>query len=267
MLQQFVLFLWIVGTYHVTEAQYHYRPVVDPSIFVLGSVSVKFACVVTAKLNTTVIPLNYIIRMRPILQNDIAPSEVTITVESVTNGSCNTIVLNQKDLTIYHDRVTVTNLQTGRNMSIVVPGVSTEIKNESCLNIFFSNKTMAIPAPPMSHDPSLKFKIIIGRLDGQYRSLSNMEIAKTEPDMDHEGWRVHCNSFFLMFSKRHGFPKQDIENGRTSFGTHTVAKSLQYYEKKFKMNFPLSKLDAAVVPLFPTKTSATFGLVTYRYCP
>ncbi|ODM88677.1 Endoplasmic reticulum aminopeptidase 2 [Orchesella cincta] len=338
MLQQLVLLVWIAGTSHVTEAQYHPLPVVGGTFFE-NSVSLKPVYLVAwndklpPKLNTTVIPLNYIIRMRPILQNDIAPSEVTITVESVTNGSCNTIVLNQKDLNIFHDRVTVTNLQTGKNMSIVIPGVSTEAKNESCLNklpasgkylytisleesfqlgdqmqIFIpyevavsDNNQVGLFKPtnlwpyhaksvfPCFDDPSLKatFNIIIGRLDGQYRSISNMEIGKTEPDMDHEGWvwdhyeeTVKMSPYLvcMIVSDFHNetilinngtlsvstwAPKHDIEQGRTSFGTRTVEKTLQYYEKKFKMNFPLRKLDAAVVQPFSSTAMENFGLVTY----
>ncbi|ODM86617.1 Thyrotropin-releasing hormone-degrading ectoenzyme, partial [Orchesella cincta] len=137
---------------------------------------------------------------------------------------------------------------------------------------------------PCFDDPSLKatFKIIIGRLDGQYRSLSNMEIAKTEPEIfPFKAWTMRLETVkmspylvCMIVSDFHNetiqinngtrsvstwAPKHDIEQGRTSFGTRTVAKTLQYYEKKFKMNFPLRKLDAVVAPQFPSATE-NFGL-------
>jgi len=66
------------------------------------------------RLNLTVVPLSYAIRMRPVLDDGFtglerftAPSEVTIIVESITNGSSNMIVMHQRNLTIYLDRVTV----------------------------------------------------------------------------------------------------------------------------------------------------------------
>ncbi|ODM86667.1 Glutamyl aminopeptidase, partial [Orchesella cincta] len=172
-------------------------------------------------------------------------------------------------------------------------GYAVEASNQTEIRFLSATKLWPYHAKsvfPCFDDPSLKatFKIIIGRLDGQYRSLSNMEIAKTELDMDHEGWvwdhyeeTVKMSPYLvcMIVSDFHNdtiqinngtrsvstwAPKHDIEQGRTSFGTRTVAKTLQYYEKKFKMNFPLRKLDAAVVPLFSSSASENFGLVTYR---
>jgi len=66
------------------------------------------------RLNLTVIPLSYAIRMRPILDDGFAglerftaQAEVTINVESITNGTSNMIIMHQRNLKIYLDRVTV----------------------------------------------------------------------------------------------------------------------------------------------------------------
>ncbi|ODM91272.1 Aminopeptidase N, partial [Orchesella cincta] len=85
------------------------------------------------RLNLTVIPLSYEIRMRPVLDDGFpglerftAPSEVIINVESITDGSSNVIVMHQRNLTIYQDLVTVKNIQTGQNMSIASQSFQTD---------------------------------------------------------------------------------------------------------------------------------------------
>lgn len=182
------------------------------------------------------IPLNYTIRMRPILDKQnfktlerfAAPSSVTIRVKSITNGSCNSIQLHQKNLTIHQTLVSVRNLATQKNLTIlqhafdygrdfytIVLLEPFELGDELELHIPYivhlsqsswlgnlgsyfdpvGSKDVVLSATklephharkvfPVFDEPSLKarFKIIIGRLDGKYHSLSNMEIEKIEPE-------------------------------------------------------------------------------------
>ncbi|CAL8123917.1 unnamed protein product [Orchesella dallaii] len=343
----------VVAAICETEAQFH------PKVFGTDVVIANYVSL-PSQLKSTVIPLSYTIKMmmRPSLDAPIPgmkrgtlPSEVTITVESIRNGSSNVIVMNQKNLIIHQYRVTVTNLRTGRNMSIVEQRF--EIRNEDELLLFESGQDLyfielketfqfgdrmqiyipySVPISqsssigmferlvfhtdtttsetsvsylaatklwpyhaklvfPVFDDPSLKatFKIIIGRLDGNYRSLSNMEIAKTEPDLEHDGWvwdhyeeSVKMSPYLVCMVVCSGYanetvqligngtrsatvwaPNQDIAQGSTSFGIQTMARAVEYYEKRFKMNYPLNKLDAIVVDRYASATE-NFGLVAFN---
>lgn len=72
----------------------------------------------------TVVPLNYTLRVRPVLDDDdfdnfeinSAPAEIFISVKALQNG--NKIELNQKDLSIDWSEVEVTNLDAGKPLII-----------------------------------------------------------------------------------------------------------------------------------------------------
>ncbi|CAL8123911.1 unnamed protein product [Orchesella dallaii] len=295
------------------------------------------------RLNLTVIPLSYSIRMRPVLDDGFpdlerftATSEVTINVESITNESSNLIVMHQRNLTIYQDRVTITNLETGQNIRIASQSFQTDkdfyiIELEESfqlgdrLQIFIpylvsmsqtenvgiyvghyidpsTNETRYLSTTklepyharkvfPLFNEPSLKatFNITIGRLDGKYHSLSNMEITHIEPDQEHTGWvwdhyeeTVLMSPYLVcMIVSDFGNQTVQIDNGNRTvstwalrhdieqngglFGAETGARILKYFENKFKMDYALRKLDAVGLPQFASGAMENFGLVTYRY--
>lgn len=77
------------------------------------------------RLNLTVKPLHYHLRMRPVLDEGYpnlekfsVPSSVLIQAQSVTNVTCNTITLHQRNLTINLQAVTVKNAASGRDLQI-----------------------------------------------------------------------------------------------------------------------------------------------------
>lgn len=189
------------------------------------------------RLNTTWLPTHYTIRMRPVLDDGYllekftSPnSSVIIRVESVAVGSSNEIVLHQRNLTIHQNLVTITHLDSGRNIPIVeqsfeqdrdlyriVLGENFQFGEELEIYIPYdvalsqtenvgiylgnyvdkaTNETRYLSQTklepyharkvfPAFDEPSLKarFKIIVGRLDGKYHSLSNMEIVSTVPEL------------------------------------------------------------------------------------
>ncbi|CAN8099109.1 unnamed protein product [Discula destructiva] len=57
-------------------------------------------------------------------------------------------------------------------------------------------------------------------------------------------------------------PGQDIEHGR--FSLDLAAKTLDFYEKVFGIEFPLPKMDQVAIPDFAQGAMENWGLVTYR---
>ena len=57
-------------------------------------------------------------------------------------------------------------------------------------------------------------------------------------------------------------PGHDIEHGR--FSVDLAAKTLEFYEKAFGIDFPLSKMDQIAVPDFAAGAMENWGLITYR---
>ena len=57
-------------------------------------------------------------------------------------------------------------------------------------------------------------------------------------------------------------PGHDIEHGR--FSVDLAAKTLEFYEKAFGIDFPLSKMDQVAVPDFAAGAMENWGLITYR---
>lgn len=48
------------------------------------------------------------------------------------------------------------------------------------------------------------------------------------------------------------------------FANHTAVRALEYYDEKFGINYPLSKLDQVALPDFEAGAMENWGLVTYR---
>lgn len=78
------------------------------------------------RLNVTVKPIHYTLRMRPIIDEGhknlpryTVPSSVSIHVESISNKSCHYITLHQRNLTIDLASVRVTNLKTGAHFTVI----------------------------------------------------------------------------------------------------------------------------------------------------
>ena len=72
---------------------------------------------------------------------------------------------------------------------------------------------------------------------------------------------IETNNFRLPI-RVYSPPSSDIEHGR--FSLELAAKTLQFYEKTFDIDYPLPKMDMVAIPDFSAGAMENWGLVTYR---
>ncbi|KAK0618339.1 peptidase family M1-domain-containing protein [Bombardia bombarda] len=144
--------------------------------------------------------------------------------------------------------------------------------------------TDARRAFPCFDEPSLKAEFTVTLIaDKKLTCLSNMDVA-SEEDVEGTKKAVTFNKSPLMSTYLVAFivgelncietndfrvpvrvyapPGQNIEHGR--FSLNLAAKTLEFYEKVFGIEFPLPKMDQIAIPDFAQGAMENWGLVTYR---
>jgi aminopeptidase 2 len=139
---------------------------------------------------------------------------------------------------------------------------------------------------PCFDEPALKATFTITLVaDAKMTCLSNMDVAsETEEPGEAKRKRVVFNKTPLMSTYLVAFvvgelhvvetnkfrlpvrvfctPDQDISHG--VYSAELAAKTLDFYEKEFGIEYPLPKMDMIAVPDFAAGAMENWGLVTYR---
>eukprot|EP00795_Rhopilema_esculentum_P003642 gene3642-14882_t len=137
---------------------------------------------------------------------------------------------------------------------------------------------------PCFDEPAMKatFKIIIVK-SPEHNAVSNMPILATKVRRDglevvHFEESVKMSTYVVAFVV-HDFKSIESVSSRgikiriiapedqisqATFASQTAPKVLDFYEKFFKINFPLNKLDLIAIPDFAAGAMENWGLITYR---
>ncbi|KAK4230468.1 putative mitochondrial aminopeptidase 2 precursor [Podospora fimiseda] len=138
---------------------------------------------------------------------------------------------------------------------------------------------------PCFDEPSLKAEFTVTLIaDKKLTCLSNMDVA-SETELQGDGKKAvtfnkspPMSTYLVAFVvgelnyietkdfrvpvRVYAPPGQNIEHGR--FSLNLAAKTLEFYEKVFGIDFPLPKMDQIAIPDFAQGAMENWGLVTYR---